>query len=90
MVTNANHDLSIICYVKIWVKEGEKCGGRINIMFMYSHNFSFEGKIGGSNMKDVTLMCECINSTVFRAFLRLVVVHGFTIYKGIQSMKSII
>ena len=47
MVTNENHDLSIICYVKIWVKEGEKCGGRINIMFMPSHNFSFEGKIRG-------------------------------------------
>ena len=62
MVTNKNHDLSIISYEKIWVKEGEKCGGRINIMFMHSHNFSFEGKIGGSNMKDVTLMCECINS----------------------------
>ena len=47
MVTNENHDLSIISYEKIWVKEGEKCGGRINIMFMPSHNFSFEGKIRG-------------------------------------------
>ena len=31
----------------------------------YVHAFAqffFRGKIGGSNMKDVTLMCECINS----------------------------